>query len=151
MALRRATFIAVGYVCAVFVAVFATFAVEIVLWLLPAAGRSVYDPNVNVPFGLALGLITTFATVLPGFVFTLCIAWVFRLRGWMFFTTAGVLNVFPAVGLLNMLLILDTGRLHSLFSSSLALRLLPGGFLGGLSFWQVAYRSSDAWPKDVKA
>ncbi|NGN41950.1 hypothetical protein G6N74_12835 [Mesorhizobium sp. CGMCC 1.15528] len=132
--------VSLGYVCAVFAAVF----VSVFLYQGSSIGSAL-----DLMTGIATGLIFTFPTALPGFILALYVAKVFERRHWLFFSIAGALNVLPAFLFLELFFQFNGETAGSFLQSSLPLFCLPGGFLGGLSFWLVAHGSSDASPKGV--
>jgi hypothetical protein len=136
--LHRIIFVSLGYICAVVAATFVT---------LLALTLTQFGPG-EFAVGMLYGLVITFPTALPGFVVALCVAATFKWRNWMFFSFAGAINVLPATLLLA--LFMGGGPPGSLLRE-LPYYCLPGGFLGGLTFWLVAYRSVDAWPKGARA
>ena len=84
-----------------------------------------------------MGYSITFPTALPGFIVALCLGFALRWRGWLSFALAGALNVIPAVWLFDQFL--GGVGASSMLQTALPLYCLPGGFLGGLVFWFVAY------------
>ncbi|MEI5681917.1 MULTISPECIES: hypothetical protein [unclassified Mesorhizobium] len=136
--LRRASLVSLGYVCAVFAAVF------VAVFLLQ--GSAIGSAS-DLTGAMATGLIFTFPTALPGFILALYVARVSKRRHWLFFSIAGALNVLPAFLFLELFFQFNGETGESFLQSSLPLFCLPGGFLGGLSFWLVAHGSSDASPE----
>jgi hypothetical protein len=137
-ALHRSIFISLGFICAV------VAATSVTVVALAATRFSTGD----FAAGILYGLVITFPTALPGFILALCIATALKLGNWVFFSLAGAINVFPAMLVLE--LVIGGGPPGSLLRE-LPYYCLPGGFLGGLTFWLVAYRSVDAWPKGARS
>jgi hypothetical protein len=137
-ALHRGIFVSLGYICAVVAATFVTVAA------LAATRFGTGD----FAAGILYGLVITFPTALPGFILALCIAIALKLRNWVFFSLAGAFNVFPATLVLELVI---GGSPPGSLLRELPYYCLPGGLLGGLTFWLVAYRSVDAWPKEARA
>lgn len=79
----------------------------------------------------------TFVTALPGFLLALLFSTAMWQPNWLYFSLAGLVNVMLAIWLFSF-----SGRLFGNTAETInfALHCMPGGFLGGLTFWLVAYR-----------
>jgi len=136
-----------GYACA---AAAATAVTVIVLFVYALATQGGGGMDVSTGFLNSLllivfyGFIFIFITALPGFLVTLLVSAATGLRGWAFFAIAGALGVFPAWAIFEALSRPDPDQFGVLLFSDRPLVSLPGGFLGGLTYWYVRRRLRDA-------
>jgi hypothetical protein len=138
----RAVRTAFAYGCAVAVATVVTVTVQYVRVIVFSgegwiSGSSFLSDTVLVLF---LGGYVTFLMALPGFLAVLLLSILTRWRSWAFFAIAGALDVFPAVALYEAMSRPDHVEAGTMLFSEFPLICLPGGFLGGLTFWLVKRR-----------
>jgi hypothetical protein len=131
-----------GYACAVAVAAVVTVAVQYTrVIVVDGEGWASFGAALaDLPFVLFVGGFVTFVMALPGFLAVLGLSFATGWRHWAFFTIGGALDVFPACALYEAMSRPDYAEFGVMLFSEFPLICLPGGFLGGLTFWYSAGR-----------
>jgi hypothetical protein len=138
----RAANIGFGYACAVIVAAIVTVIVQYArVIVIDGAGLASF-PTVlaDLPFVLFVGGFVTFVMALPGFLAVVGLSFATGWRHWAFFALAGALDVFPACAFYEAMSRPDYAEFGVMLFSEFPLVCLPGGFLGGVTFWYAAGR-----------
>jgi hypothetical protein len=142
----RAVRIGFGYACAVVVATVVTVAVQYFrVIVIDGQGWGSFPAVLaDLPFVLFVGGYVTFVMALPGFLAVMVLSFATGWRSWAFFALAGALDVFPACALYEAMSRPDYSEPGVMLFSEFPLICLPGGFLGGLTFWLVMRRFDNA-------